>query len=79
MPEVDRQALQGAIALLRDETLAEITVGGHCVPDMGRAPTFDEIAQFGPAFNGHLTDRGIRVVDQYGDNIVAQYLKNKSV
>jgi hypothetical protein len=79
MPEVDRQALQGAIALLRDEKLAEITVGGHCVPDMGRAPTFHEITQFGPAFNGHLTDRGIRVVDEYRENIVAQYLKNKGV
>jgi hypothetical protein len=81
MPEVDRQVLQGAIAVLRDEKLAEITIGGHCVPNLGAGtgPDIDEIMRYGPAFNGHLTDKGIRVVDEHEDNILAQYLKNKTV
>jgi hypothetical protein len=77
MPEVDRQTLGGVIALLRDEGLANISIGGHAVPSTGKAPSIDEIMQHGPAFNGYLTDKGVRAVDEYKENIVGQFLHNK--
>jgi hypothetical protein len=77
-PEVDRGALMGAIALLREEGLADIKVGeGYAVADTGKAPTIEEIMNSPPSFKGVLTDKGIRAVDENKDNVVEQFLKNK--
>ncbi len=78
MPEQPRDKIMGAVALLREEGLATINVGGHAVPDLGRSPTFAEIERCGPAFKGSLTDKGVVVVDEYEDNIIEQYVKNKN-
>jgi hypothetical protein len=81
LPQVDRSTLMGVIALLRDERLAEITVGGHAVPASagkgGWGPSIDEITKLGPAFNGRLTDKGVRVVDEFKENVVFQFLRAK--
>jgi hypothetical protein len=78
LPEVSRQELSSAIAFLRHEGLADISIGGHCIQSTpGKSLSLSDAMSGPPAFTAHLTDKGFVVVDQYGDNIVEQYLRSK--
>jgi hypothetical protein len=77
MPKIGRDKLMGIVALLRDEGLAKIRIGGHACPG-NKQLTLEQIQQYGPAFNGSLTDKGIRAVNEYEDNIMERYMNDKN-